>query len=120
MVIGDFDIERPLDILWPLETHTPLFVNTDAVLPVAISMQRLKATAWQKHQIFKAGCHFENVQPTLGLIFESLELLYAFACRKSRRTPVAVFGLRLEREFMHIINITRMTQYVKRQSFSGT
>src|SRR5436305_13226959 len=51
VIVHDFDIPRCS--LAPFKAYPPLIVNTDAVLPAAIAMQRFKPIAGRNPQIFQ-------------------------------------------------------------------
>jgi len=73
MVIGDLDMEGPVNRIRPLEAYPPLLVDANTELPFAISAQRLKTIARQPQQIVPANRRFQNVQAAFGLVLESLK-----------------------------------------------
>jgi hypothetical protein len=92
MVIGNFDVARPVIIVRPLEAHPPLPIDPDAELPVPVAAQRLKSIAGQKHQVASANRRFQNIQPPLGLLLERLKLPYALTGGETLRALIAVLG----------------------------
>ena len=54
MVVDNLDL--PCFAIAPGETDTPLFVDTNAVLPAAVAPQRLKPVAGRRPQIVKSAC----------------------------------------------------------------
>ena len=51
MIIDDFHIDWTIGS--PHEANSPLIVDTNAVLPLSISLQRFKMIAWRYTQVIK-------------------------------------------------------------------
>jgi hypothetical protein len=75
-----------------LKTHTPLLIDANAELPLAIAAQRLKSIAGQEHQVASADRRLQNIQTPLGLLLERLKLPDSLSRRKTLGAFVAVFG----------------------------
>jgi hypothetical protein len=57
----------------PLETDTPLVVNSDAVLPDPIALQRLKTIPANLRQIVQARRRIQTREPRAGRCFDATE-----------------------------------------------
>lgn len=53
MIVRNYNVIR-ISIL-PLETYTPLFVDTDSILTFMISGKGVKCIPWVKHQSLDTG-----------------------------------------------------------------
>ncbi len=60
MIVNDFNVLRTL---WrPNKTNTPLTIDTNAVLPLAVTLQRLEHVPRWRSQICKRNGVFEYVE----------------------------------------------------------
>jgi len=91
MVVGDFDIEWPIAILWPFEADPPLLIDSNAELTFAIAAQRFKTIAGQQHQILSSHRDLEDVQPSFRLFPEGLKLSDVLTRGKPFRSLIPVF-----------------------------
>ena len=78
MVVDDFHVFGTVGAFWPFETNTPLLVDTDAVLPLAIAAKRFKVVAGNGGKILQGCCRFKNAKAPLGLMAKGVELRDAF------------------------------------------
>jgi hypothetical protein len=90
MIVNNFHMRRPRRAIGPCETNAPLIVNPDAVLPLAIAMQRFKSVARKGSEIpERSGC-LEAIQLETGGSLETGECLDAFTGRESAGALVPV------------------------------
>src|SRR4030042_6632016 len=61
----------------PGKTHTPLFVDTDAVLACTVSFQCFQAVAWRHSQKIKSRRGIQLNQPPLGHSTDGLPATWA-------------------------------------------
>jgi len=71
MVIDNFNVMRT--ILTPAETETPLLIDSNAELALAVSAQGLEPVAWQMHQRFKGVCSIKDAQSFFRLPAKGLK-----------------------------------------------
>lgn len=71
MVIHKFNLVGAIFV--PFETDPPLPVDSNAVLPVAVSAQGFKSITRQSGQIFETGGTIKGLKAALGLGDESLK-----------------------------------------------
>ena len=64
MVIHDLNITGT--VIRPTEAHAPLVVDPDAVLPLAITLQRLKAMAWRGTQVGELCRGVQHIEFSFG------------------------------------------------------
>ena len=73
MVVDDLDL--PCFAIAPDETDTPLFVDANAVLPLAVAPQRLKSVAGRHSQIVELACGLNSQEfcsrPLLELYWQA-------------------------------------------------
>jgi hypothetical protein len=96
-------------ILPPLETYSPLEVNTDAHLTLPVPPQRLEMIARKVHQIFNTGRTFENLQPLFSLLRKRLKT-------RDTVTMIKFFSLLASEGTNHKVNLEHITLYVKRKT----
>jgi len=77
-------------IFRPLKANTPLPVDTNAELPLAIAAERFKSVAGQEHQIVLVDRRLENIQAPFRLLPECLKLPHSLSGGKSLCPPVPV------------------------------
>ena len=87
MVIHDFHVRRSWRFLRPFQADPPLIVDANAVLPLAIALQRLEAIARQCRQILQRVGGFDPVQLETAMPDSPLT-----------RVPAAKSAVRLSRE----------------------
>src|SRR5262245_16601024 len=66
VVVDDLDVGGPEVALHPLETDTPLVIDSDAVLPLSISAQRFEAVTRQRGEISQGHRCLQTVQLQLS------------------------------------------------------
>ena len=66
MVVHDFDIEWFVAAVGPFKTHSPLIVDTNAVLPLTVSLELLETIARRLTKVHQACCLFKAVQSDLS------------------------------------------------------
>jgi hypothetical protein len=74
----------------PLKANPPLGVYPDAVLPISVALERLKAVARERCEIEKARSGVENFEPFLPLSMEALELPDKLTSRVCLGSPIAI------------------------------
>lgn len=74
MIIDDFNIYRPQGSLRPLETNPPLVIDPDAVLALAVALERFETVSWQV-QIEQRCRRIELVELHLRLALKASESL---------------------------------------------
>jgi hypothetical protein len=62
VIIDNLDVRWPRRSIRPLETDAPLIVDADAVLPLAIALQRFEPVSRQRRQILKDVRGFEAIE----------------------------------------------------------
>jgi hypothetical protein len=90
MVIYNFNVRRAVRTLWPLETNAPLLVDTNAVLASPIRAKRFQSVTWQRPQILKACCRFQNFKPFAGLRRKTLKVSNKTSIGKGLSSLIAV------------------------------
>jgi hypothetical protein len=95
MVVDYFHVFGAVGAFWPLKTNAPLLVDTDAVLPLAITAKRFKVVAGKGGKILQGCCRLENAKAPFGLMAKGVELRDALPFRKQSRSlvPVAPYHL---------------------------
>jgi len=78
----------------PCETDTPLLIDSDAELPLAVTAQSLEAVAGQEHKGFKAVSGIKYPQPLFRLPEKSLK-------RADGLSAVQLFGFLVLEAFDH-------------------
>src|SRR3990167_10690805 len=63
VVVHDFDVRWSALPLRPFETDSPLHIDADAVLALAVALHALQRIRWQRLKVCKTGCRVENVEP---------------------------------------------------------
>lgn len=104
MVVDNFNVMRA--IVMPCETDTPLIVDSDAELPLAVTAQGLEAIAWQEHKRFKGVGGIKYPQTLFRLPDKSLKRTDAFPVMQ-------VFGFLILKAFDHANDFTSCTPDVK-------
>ena len=107
MVIHDFNVEgMPVP---PFEAQTPLVVDTDAVLPCAVPVQRLQSVSWRDRQVSKplGSVYQQQFAPSRSL--DSAKSGYRFIEEQAFRIPVA-------KRTDYPYSLLRMVYYVKRNN----
>jgi len=105
MVVGDFNIMRP--IVMPCKTDTPLVVYSDAELSLAVTAEGFKPVTGQEHECFDGvGC-IKDAQSLLSLSAKGLKNAGTFPF-------VQLFGFFVLEAFDHraIILFVRVTSKV--------
>jgi len=90
VVVHDFDVRGSALPLRPFETDSPLHIDADAVLALAVALHALQRIRWQRLKVCKTGSRVENVEPLFRLAAKALELLDALAFGKFLRALVAI------------------------------
>jgi len=107
MIINDFHIRGARRAIGPCETNAPLIVDPDAVLPLAIALQRFKSVARKSSEIpERSGC-LEAIQLETGGSLETGECLDTFTGCEAPGALVPVTD-------DHRSRISLITRYVKR------
>ncbi len=70
VIVDNFDTERFIGFLWPLETESPLDVDSDAELAGSTSAQSLEAIARDGAQGIERTGSLQNFQTLVRLPFE--------------------------------------------------
>lgn len=107
MVIHDFDFGRVAAP--PYETNPPLVVNTDAVLPLAITVQSFQAVSWRRGKVpqFRSAVELQQFPPRNPL--ERLE-------PSDRQAVKQPFRIRAAEGFDHNVRVYRSPFNVKRKT----
>jgi hypothetical protein len=83
MIIDDFDIERFLRLVRPLETDAPLTIDANAVLPFSITLNGLEVIAGRRSQVDQASGSIEVIECFgSGPVWYSLKLANVFTLCK--------------------------------------
>jgi hypothetical protein len=90
VIIDNLDVRRARRSIRPLKTHAPLIVDSDAVLPFSITLQRLEPIAGQRRQIMEDVRGFKAIELEPGRSLDARECFYAFAGREVSRSLIAV------------------------------
>ena len=90
MVVHNFDVRGSALPLRPFETDSPLHIDADAVLALAVAFHALQRIRWQCLKVRKAGSRVQNVEAFLRRAAKALELLDALAFGKFLRSLVAI------------------------------
>ena len=97
VVIGNLNVEWAVPICRPFKADSPLLVDADAELSLAIAAQGFKTIARQPHQIVPVYCSFQQIQSPFGLILECLKFPDPLARGKASGASIAIFGFTLQR-----------------------
>jgi len=66
-----------LYVMWaiftPFKADTPLLIDSNTLLPLAIPSQRLKTVTWEIHEIIYTGSTIKHLQSLLCLLRKSLK-----------------------------------------------
>lgn len=82
MIIRDLDIEGVAVL--PPKANAPLFVNSNAALPFAVTHQFLQSVAWQRPQVFEGFGSVEDHEfSECGALELSVKPLYTFTIEKA-------------------------------------
>lgn len=73
MIIGDLDVIRIA--LFPSKADPPLGVDPDAVLTLAVPLERFQVVSRWRHQVLQRSCPMEIEQLASGLSFDAAEAL---------------------------------------------
>ena len=65
MIVNDFYVVRA--IFAPFEADSPLPVDPNAILSLAVSAQGLQAIAWKAGQILQASCAIQSLEAAFRL-----------------------------------------------------
>ena len=68
MIVHDFDAVRAIH--FPHEANTPLVIDANAVLALAIAFQRLELITWRNAQTGEFGCCMQLQQLAPGHTFD--------------------------------------------------
>jgi antitoxin ParD1/3/4 len=71
MIIDNLDIRWSRLMVVPFEANPPLIVYANAVLPLPISGQRLKAIPWQREEVSQRGRGFQTIELNSGRAFDA-------------------------------------------------
>jgi len=88
MVVYNFHIERPWGVFRPFKANSPLFVDANAVLAFAITLQPFESVSRgvQSHQSVR---RMQPVEPQHGLPLKPLKCLDPFSLKKAACPLVA-------------------------------
>jgi hypothetical protein len=64
MVVNDLDVMRVT--ISPMETHPPLVIDANAVLPFTVPRQFLQPVPWRDSKVVKRVCGVKHDQFSLG------------------------------------------------------
>jgi hypothetical protein len=73
VVIDNFNVFRPIASLRPFEADALLLINSDTVLPSAVTGQGLQTVAAKLREIAQTSRGFQDTQPLLRLTTERFE-----------------------------------------------
>ena len=107
MIVNNLDARWSGGSARPLEANSPLIVNANTVLALAVAHQSFKAIAGQNGQVSEGGGRFQTVELQARGALESRESLDAFAGGEISGPTVPIAD-------NHWPNMTRITSYVKR------
>src|SRR5829696_1031164 len=81
VIINDLYVHRAIAALWPFKADAPFVVNSNAVLPLPVALQRFQAIPRQV-QISNHEGRIELVELHFSLAAKGFELLDAFSLVK--------------------------------------
>ena len=87
MIIHDLNI--PSIAVAPNKTDSPLVINADAVLTLAVPVKRLQTVAWRGSQISQFHNAVELAQLSLSIALDGAERSAAFSTVKELRILAA-------------------------------
>jgi hypothetical protein len=67
MIIDDLDIDGTGGTFRPFEANPPLVIDADAVLALAVALERFEPIAGQSGKVFQTRRGFEPVESDFGL-----------------------------------------------------
>ncbi len=79
-------------VVRPREADTLPLVDPNAKLLLAVARQRLKTVTRQPHQVVPTYGGLQDVEPSLCLVFEGVELSDTLPLSEPGRAPVQVLG----------------------------
>jgi len=106
MVVNDFDINRTGRPFRPFEANSPLVIDTNAELTLAIAVERFQPIASQRREIIQVACGFKPIKPNLGLTREARKFPNILTSPKAFR-PV------ISEAHNHDEKLTQIMHYVK-------
>src|SRR6267378_3732528 len=90
VIIDNLDVRRAMRSIRPLKTDAPLIVDADAVLPLAIALQRFEPVARQRREIMKDVRSFKAIELEPSRSLDARECFHPLAGREIRRSLIAV------------------------------
>jgi hypothetical protein len=90
MIIDNLNIRWSWIVVEPFEADSLLIVNTNAVLPLSIPSEGLKAIPRQSGKVSQGRCRFQAVQLDSGRTFDAGERLDPVPERERLRALVTV------------------------------
>lgn len=104
MVVDNFNVMR--SIVMPCKTDSPLVIDSDTELPLAVTAQCLEPVAGQEHERFEGIGGIKDTQPLFRLPEKSLKRADGFAL-------VQFLGFLVLEAFDHAINIALVRETSK-------
>src|SRR5438132_14139854 len=89
VVVNNLDVRWAGRILGPLKTDAPLTIDTNGMLPLAVSLQGFQTVGVERGKVAQRRSGIENAQTLLGLSPEPLPLADLLASRETLRVLVA-------------------------------